>query len=508
MTGKDEDGKEKPTPMARFAEQVLGNDKPITDADRVEGRWEDFSHKGKKRSGLKHSMARTLGLDPKTITREECINRIFGHAFGKFPKTESGKLNDIFRGVIGELFPAKSRGTPQKLANEDPGWLCSKDKGGEPPADKTYRKQQGVSDFMDRLFQADKAQLKELSKLSIQESSLSGVAESEQDDDNPAPETETTINSDSDETEDAASVEDDAGYFVGKDAVAQLGECVKTAKSLLQDQTFGFLFNRIGGSTFDTDSELQRLDKLVEARRQEEEMREKDAPSSQSSFRFQKWKVQGPGKDNSRVELFVLFHCDGGSEFSATLLKARLIHKKLYLSWLHSNDKRRYVAFVDQFKLCGAGDGQEPEVKVDKARKAAAKSDYKPLASSVQKTDFIPRIKKELGYVFPSFTAMRGFVTQKDVPKEANGACKHGYLAWTNFDNAAYEEAIKSPHQIRQKQKERDKEAKKPRGIEKTLRRQRSGKREIRRRRGRGFHSGRLHRSWRRPALCRHEKNS
>lgn len=461
MTEKDEDGKVKPTPMARFAEQVLGNNKPKTDADSVEGRWDDFLHKGKKRVGLMHSMARTLGLDPKTITREECINRIFGHAFGKFPKTESGKLNHIFRGVIGELFPAKSRGTPQKLANEDPGWLCWKEKGGEPPAAKTYRNQQGVSDFMDRLFQADKAQLKELSKLSVQESSLSGVAESEHDGDNQDAENKTTNSSNSGETDDAASVEEDAGYYVGKDAVAQLEQCVNTAKSLLQDQTFGFLFHRIGGSAFVPDSELQRLDKLVEARRQEEENREKDAPSSQSNFWFQKWKVQGPGKDNPRVELFVLFHCDGGSEFSATLLKTRLIHKKLYLSWLHSNDKRRYVAFVDDFKLCGTGDGQEPEVKVEKARKAAAKSDYKPLASSVQKTDFIPHIKKELGYVFPSFTAMHGFVGQKDDPKETNGACKHGYLAWTKFDNAAYEEAIKSPHQIRQKQKERDKEAKK-----------------------------------------------
>ncbi len=123
MMEKDEDGKEKPTGMASFAEQLFGNGKAVTDSTRVEGRWHDFNHKGGTRAGLKHSLARTLGLDAKTITREQCVDQIFGHAFQKFPKTADGKLNDVFRGVIGELFPAKSRGAPQQLANEDPGWL-------------------------------------------------------------------------------------------------------------------------------------------------------------------------------------------------------------------------------------------------------------------------------------------------------------------------------------------------------------------------------------------------
>jgi len=460
MTERDEEGKEEPTAMARFGEQVLGNDKPTTDANYVEGRWEGFSHKGKKRSGLKHSMARTLGLDPTTITREGCLNRIFGHAFGKFPKKEDGKLNDIFHGVIGELFPAKSRGKPQELANEDPGWLCWKEKSGEPPAAKTYRKQQGVSDFMDKLFRADREQLIELSKLSVQESSLSGVEESEHDADKPVAQNEANASPSKGETEDNALADDDAGYLVGDKAVAELDQCVKSAKTLLQDDDYRFMFNRFGGDAIATDIELKRLDELVAAKRMVEENRQKESPKSESSFRFQNWKRSGLDKDNIRVELFVLFHCDGGSEFSATLLKARLIQKKLYLPWLHSNDKLRYVAFVDQFKLCGAIDGQEPEAKVEKARKAAAKSDYKPATSSVQKTDFIPRIKKELGYVFPSFTAMRGFAAQSGDPKETNGACRPGYFGWSKFDYAAYEEAIKSPHQIRQKQKERDKEAK------------------------------------------------
>ena len=63
---------------------------------------------------------------------------------------------------------------------------------------------------------------------------------------------------------------------------------------------------------------------------------------------------------------------------------------------------------------------------------------------------------------------MRGFVAQEDDPPEANGVCRHGYFGWKNLDNAAYEEAIKSPHQIRQKQKERDQEAKKLEELKKT----------------------------------------
>src|SRR5579885_2015973 len=105
MVEKDKDGKEKPTPMAQFAEQLFGNGKPKTADGCIEGRWDDFVHKGGKRAGLKHSLARTLGLDAKSITREQCIDRIFGHAFAKFPKRADGKLHDVFRGVIGELFP-------------------------------------------------------------------------------------------------------------------------------------------------------------------------------------------------------------------------------------------------------------------------------------------------------------------------------------------------------------------------------------------------------------------
>ncbi len=218
MVEKDKDGNERLTPMAQFAEQVFGNGKPKTVEDCIEGRWDDFDQKGGKRPGLKHSLARTLGLDAKTVTPEDCIDRIFGHAYAKFPKREDGKLHDVFRGVIGELFPDKSRGTPQKLANEDPGWLCWKDKGGEPPAEKTYRKQKGLADFMDKLFRADALELKELSKLSVQESNLSGVAAADEAD---SPEAETDLPEGSSDaaTDDADATEDSVRYFCRRGGV-------------------------------------------------------------------------------------------------------------------------------------------------------------------------------------------------------------------------------------------------------------------------------------------------
>jgi hypothetical protein len=449
MTETDDEGKEKPTAMASFAKQLFE-------------RWEDFDHKGGTRTGLKHSLARTLRFDAKTITREQCVDRIFGHAFGKFPKSADRKLHDDFRGVIGELFPAKWRGTPQKLANEDPGWLCWKEKTGEPPAQKTYRNQQGLFDFMDRLFSADSAEQEKLSRRSVQESCLSGVVENGTEEEQPEQETETAT---SDELDESASGDDEAGYHIGQDAVTQLEACVKKAKALLNDESFRLLFTRFGNSAVDAENGLQSLEQLVKTKQEEEEKRQKENPNAQSTFRFQKCKRSGQGKDITRVELFLLFHCDGGSEFTAALLKAWL--KGHYSSWLHSTDKRRYVQFVERFNLCGSADGLESPDKVDKARKAAAKPNYQPILSSVVQTDFVPRLRSELGYVFPSFTAMRGFVAQEGDPAESDGACKHGYFAWSKFDYAAYEEAIKSPHQIRQKQKEREKEAKQLKDLKK-----------------------------------------
>lgn len=131
----------------------------------------------------------------------------------------------------------------------------------------------------------------------------------------------------------------------------------------------------------------------------------------------------------------------------------------LYTKWLHSADKGRSVKFVDLFNLASDG-GPEPKEKLEKARKAAAKPDYKPETSAFAKTRFIPDLKKALGYVFQSFTAIRDFAAQEGDPAKPNGVCKQGYFGWTKFDNAAYEEAIKSPRQIQQKNKERKSEAK------------------------------------------------
>jgi hypothetical protein len=446
MVERDAEGKENPTPMAQFAEQLLG-------------KWDDFVHKGGQRAGLKHSLARTLGLDAKTITPEVCIDRIFGHAFAKFPKQADGKLHDDFRGVIGELFQEGRNLQPKQMANEDPGWLCWEKKGGEPPAEKTYRKQQGIYHFMDALFQADAEALKRLSKKPVKDTCLTGVEPSEETAEPSGENCDEPDAKNEQEEADAPGGSDEPGYLVGKEAVDQLEQCLATAKKLLQDTAFYSLFNRLGGRDFNLTEQLGRLENLVKTKRQEEEQRLRQNPAPTSTFRFQNWKRSGPRKDNVSVELFVLFHCDGGSEFTATLLKARL--KDGYAGWLFKNDKKRYVKFVEEFGLCGNEAGQEPVEKVEKARKATAKSDYKPMATSIGKTDYIPRLRRELGYIFPSFTAMRGFLAQKGDPAEANGACKPGYFGWTKFDNAAYEEAIKSPHQIRQKQKERDEEAKK-----------------------------------------------
>ena len=122
---------------------------------------------------------------------------------------------------------------------------------------------------------------------------------------------------------------------MGQDAVTQLEQCVKTAKDRLSDTGFRLLFSRFCGNAVDSDAEWKRLDKLVKAKRQEEQQRQQENPSKQSTFRFQKWKRQGPGKNITRVHLFVLFHCDGGSEFTAAMLKAHL--KKLFLNRLALN---------------------------------------------------------------------------------------------------------------------------------------------------------------------------
>lgn len=442
--------------MAQFAEQLLGNGKPKNADGYIEGRWEDFVHKGGKRAGLKHSLARTLGLDANTLKPQDCIDRIFGHAFEKFPKRADGKLHDAFRGVIGELFQEGRGLQPKNMANEDPSWLCWTDKPEKEntPAKSFYRKKRGIWGFMDELFDADADDLKMLSKCSVEESCLTSVESGDinnqsdgADDDSDACELESAEKSDQ---------LDEKLFFVGTKAISQLESYLASARTALSDQAFLRDFRLLGGHDFDTDAELTRLTfKIAEAKSK--------VAQAPNSFFFQRWKRQGPKeRDRLRVELFLLFHFDGGSRFTATLLRARLIRRKdSYIEHLHKTDKSRYVQFVERFGLCGQSfEGKEPVEKVNNAREAAQ---HQTAAASPAQvfTDHIKQLRTKLGYIFPSFTAMRGFLAQKADPAETNGACKLGYFGWTKFDNAAYEEAIKSPHQIRQKQKERDNEAKK-----------------------------------------------
>lgn len=456
---KDDDGKEKRTAMGQFAEQVLGKRKPKAGSDSGEmewegGRWDDFTHKGTRRPGLKHSLARTLGFDPKTVTREQCIERILGDALKKFPNRMDAEGHDVFHGVISELFPAKSRGAPKKLANEDPGWLCWKNKGGEPPAEKTYRNQQGIYDFMAELFSADAASLKKLAGKSVLETCLSGVTKAKASDDDEDSENEDVA--DPDEAEGETDEADEAvKCFEGTHAINQLRKCVRSAKTLLLDSDFKRDFELLGAGRFNARSELARLLKSV--RRLKPSVLE-----SPESLKFQEWKRNGDGKDNERVELFVLLHFagkhhPGGIEFAGAMLMTRL--KRRLLGNFRKNLPQQYLDFVQRFDLVGpATEGKESPKQIETAKRAAekqARGETKPLAKN---TDFIPRIRKALGYVFPSFTAIRGFIAQTSDPAKANEACKHGHLGWSKFDNSAYEEAIKSPHQIREKQKERENE--------------------------------------------------
>ena len=463
MTRKTEDGKDELTPMAKFAEQLRGNQKQ--GPDHIEGRWEDFTHKGTKREGLRHSLSRTLKIPLEDATWEKCAALVFAAVLKKFPNRKDANGKDVLHGVISELFPDKSRGAPKNLANEDPSWLCWTDKREKDntPAKVVYRKQRGIYDFVNALFEADDKNLKELADHSVEESYLSGVVASA------SGESEDEAGEQKPEAADENPAEV-TGYFVGAPAIVELERCLDTAKRLmskvesrpeltkaereweLAKAAFQRDYMLLGGDLSKADEQFQLLATVIENKKREE-------TESPNAFLFQDWKRSGPGKDNIRVELFILLHCSGGSEFAAMLLKARL--KGLYIAHLHSSDKRRYIEFVDKFGLCSSSDeitepGKESAAKVKKARKAAETQADATSKPSTELVDFIKMLRKEVGYVLPSFTAMRGFVTQDGLA----ATCQHGAMGWKKFDNSAYEEAIKSPHQIREKQKERENERK------------------------------------------------
>lgn len=254
MVEQDKDGKEKPTAMAQFAEQVFG-------------RWDDFYHKGGKRAGVKHSLAHTLGLDANSLKPQECIDRIFSHAFEMFPKRADGKLHDVFRGVIGELFQEGRGLQPKNMANEDPSWLCwtNKPEKENTPAKSFYRKKRGIWGFMDELFAADANGLKKLSKCSVEESCLTSVESG--DPTNQSEGADYASDAPEQESDGKSSQPDERLFFVGAKAISQLEAYLASARTALSDQAFLRDFRLLGGHDFDTDLELARLaSKIAEAK--------------------------------------------------------------------------------------------------------------------------------------------------------------------------------------------------------------------------------------------------
>jgi hypothetical protein len=447
MMQKNDEGEDVQTPMAEFA-------------DKVFERWEDFSHKGTQREGLKHSLSRTLGLPLNEITWEKCAERIFAAVLEKFPGRKDSNGQDVLHGVIGELFRAGRGLAPKNMANEDPSWLCWRDKREKEntPATAFIRKTRGITGFMDELFWADAEGIKRVAQLPLADTFLTSMV------------TPSGIEPSSDDPEDDGDnqieevpIEDSAVnervFFLGREAVTELEAYFKSAIELLKDAAFIRDFDLLGGKKFEVEAELARITKKIELRKQA-------IAADPESLCFQRWKKQGPKeRDRDRVRLFVLLQFDEGSEFMGTMLRARLLRRKdSYIEHLHSTDKVRYVEFVNRFGLCGlASEGKEAVEKVKAARKAIASEVSTAANLSASSTDFIKTLRATVGYVFPSFTAIRSFVAEEGKA----GVCQHGEMGWKKFDNAAYEEAVKAPHQIQKKKKERDADVKKLRAIEK-----------------------------------------
>ena len=448
------------------ADEKTGENAAMADfAGQVKERWKGFLHKGQNRSGLRPSLCRTLGLsDDETSTWDVCTARILEGALKYFPMRKDVKDRDVFHGVIAEMFPEKSRGlNPQKMSNTDWPWLCWANASGETPAKAYYRKNRGIHDFMSKLFDADNSKLNELAKIQVADTCLTSVEQTEDEGEEGAEDVASI-----DGGEGGISETDGIERFIGSEAVAKLQNCVATAKELLGDNTFKTDFVLMDGNPCKADDEFTRIERAIADK-------DKDCAKKPESLSFQKWKAGGKGKDNKRIELFVLFGFDKGSLFTAALLKARV--KRLRLEHLRKNDPAGYVVMVEKYGLCGPSererervDGKEPFNIVADARKKAENTPlHKTSLSTVPvdgDDDYIQAIRdKNGGIVFPGFTAIRGFVTPTE-EKAADGAVvlmpwKIGTTEWKNFEFAAFEEALKSPNQIKKKTEERTKERKK-----------------------------------------------
>ncbi|MBL9179466.1 MAG: type V CRISPR-associated protein Cas12b [Verrucomicrobiaceae bacterium] len=452
------DSKGELTAMGKFAQQVRE-------------RWEDFTHKGKTREGMRRSLSRTLGIKLEETTWEECGKRVFANVLKAFPRRHLSPdaQVDVLHGVMAEMFPPKSRGlNPQKMARGDWPWLCWNHASGESPAKAYYRKNHGINDFMAALFHAGAQELVKLAERKINETYLSSVVEEHDEEagdvsdepDEEHVETET-------EQDDAAGVE----CFKGAEAITKWKACCATLKSLTDENGFSDAFTLLGGSTDALALELSAIEN--EIKRKEEECKEKPDACS-----FQKWSTGGKGKDNASVEIFVLMHLSKDKPQVATALKARLLPK--FLGRIIKDDPPAYLAFVDQHGLCGAKEakddelnGKEPFAKVNKVRdstaKAAARAAKKgnaPETAPAAKSDaqpcsnFIQAIRDQCGVVFPGFTAVKGFLSLHDDAQtpDKRVAWEAGETDWKEFEFAALEEALKAPNQIKKKTEERDKE--------------------------------------------------
>jgi hypothetical protein len=459
--------------MAEGAVDETGVNTPMADfSAQVKERWKGFTHKGKQRAGLRQSLCRTLDLpDDETSTWEVCSKKILEDALKHFPERKDEKGTDVFHRVIAEMYPEKSRGNPKTMSASDWPWLCWKNVTGETPAKSYYRKIRGIHDFQSALFIADEKRLAELAKKEVVDTFLTSVEQADDEDENLTNDEGIENNQDNELPKEES---DGVERFIDADAITKLRACIATAKQLLTEDTFKTSFILMGGDTNKTESELARIEKSVADK--ENECKEKP-----ESLSFQKWSTGGKGKDNEKVELFVLFNFDAGSAFTATLLKAR-VKQKGFLNNLLKANPAEYVAIVERYGLCGPVenenervDGKEPFKVVADARARAEKAvpDESPATNNATKgySDCIQAIRDKNGIVFPGFTAIRGFVTPTD-EKTANGGAKFvpwkiGTTEWKNFEFAAFEEALKSPNQIKKKTEERTKERKKLQAIEK-----------------------------------------
>ena len=245
------------TSMAKFAEQVRGNSE-----NKIDGRWEDFIHKGTQRDGLKRSLSRTLNIPLGEITWEKCLECILGDALKKFSKQKDDQNRDVFHGVMTELFPEQSRGMrPKTMSNTDWPWLCCKNVGGETPAKSTYRKRHGINDFMIEFFQADDEALKEIAKRQVEETYLTSVEQNDETDPNQSNNLSGQDDEDNSEDDgDANEVNAQDGFFVGEEAFKKVKECLQTAQSLIFENTFNADFERLEGHISKIEDEFTRIE--------------------------------------------------------------------------------------------------------------------------------------------------------------------------------------------------------------------------------------------------------